>query len=307
MAVILDPYKGTGQVPGGTNIQNPVNKRGIGVSFPTQPQIVFGQTPFRPSIKQPDSAEASGQSDPSTAASPLEIFSSFRNELGQAPQVQAPSILKAAGEGAFGDLNPVRIDLPERPEELRGRGQGYYDAEKQRRTQELRDQFFSPFGELNRVSSEAVGKGILDSGVGKKFVQDLAINPFLQAFSGIQRDVAQEQMEERAQLEQLNAQRLDNYATNLLTAQGMNADQVNQTRDFLGALAQADSTNATTAAIANAKIGVELDNIAASLTESTFSTLTSAEIQAVQQRINSIMQALDIQDEFFNTGFTLTG
>lgn len=209
-----------------------------------------------------------------------ELLPYYREQLGTPTTIQPESLYDK-----FSGTKAATVSMPGKPTLVQGLGQDYFTAERERRKEALRNEFMSPFGKIPTVMSEASGKGLLGSGVGRKYVQELAINPFAQAYAGMERDVAQEQMQERSRVEEANAKLMSDYADRLLQAEGINVESKNKIMNNLMNLAQTDSTNAINAEIANNETMFNYNNLASKLASEEAKYLNDYQLKILEMEV----------------------
>lgn len=126
---------------------------------------------------------------PGQAASPtqpgvLELFNTYKNSF-KAPSVNAPA--------------------PMQYRAVAGPGQSYYDQQKESIKEGLRRDFFGPLGRVQQTVSGESAAGRLGSGVGKRIIEETAMNPFAQAITAADRDVNIQQGADMQRIAELNA------------------------------------------------------------------------------------------------------
>lgn len=202
---------------------------------------------------------------PALPVSPIEGYSSIKQSLGTPNQIDVPSVL-----GMFKDQQPTYV---------KGLGNDYFQSERDRRKEELRNEFFGATGVLNQRAYEESGSGRLGSGVGKRMIEATVTNPFMQSYTGIDRDVAQQQAQEIARVDEVNAKLGNDY------------------RSFLGNLAQSDTGNYLQAQIANNEIQMQLDDLAARLGSDYAKQMNEYELQSYANYIDLLKAQID-QDNY---------
>lgn len=130
------------------------------------------------------------------------------------------------------------------PQDVAGKGEDYYTSMRDQLKEALRREYFGPLGTVQQTVSGESAAGRLDSGVGKRIIEEAAIRPFNDSYLNIERQVFQMQAEEEAQLRQFNA------------------DQRNQFTGLLGTLSAKDSENEMQRNIANTQIAMDMNKLA---------------------------------------------
>lgn len=211
----------------------------------------------------------------------------------------APSLISRQSVfDKFSGLGVPQVGLPTGPQQISGLGNDFFNAERERRKESLREEFFGATGILQQKASEESGAGRLGSGVGRRILESTVTNPFAQAFTGIDRDVGQQQAQEAARVEEFNAQSLDTFADRTLKAQGINVGAQGEMRDFLGRLAQTDSSDDVQAAIANNEINFEIDQLISELSQAESGNLNTFQIELIKAKIDKIFKSEQIKQEW---------
>lgn len=224
--------------------------------------------PFNPTSSAPGGTTgsiSSGSYQPAVPVSPIEGYTAIKQSLGTPNRIDVPSVF-----GMFKD---------QQPQFVKGLGSDYFQSERERRKQELRDEYFGPTGILNQRAYEESGAGRLGSGVGKRLLEATVTNPFAQAYTGIDRDVGQLQQQEMARVEETNAKLGNDYRT------------------FLGNLAQSDTGNYLQAQIANNEIQMQLDDLSARLGSDYAKQMNDYELQSYANYIDMLKAQIE-QDNY---------
>jgi hypothetical protein len=229
------------------------------------------QTVNNPFASAPTTSLTTALPPPTTPASPLEGFTDIRNSLGAPTQLVVPSIYE--------------LFASKQPQMITGLGESYFQAERDRRKNALREEFFGPTGVLNQRAYLESGQGRLGSGVGQRLLESTVTNPFTQRYTEIDNMVAQEQLQEQARVDQINTEISNSYNT------------------FLGNLAASDSGNYLQAQIANNEINLQLDELAAKLSSDWASQLNDYELQSYESYLDLLAQQL--QQDQWNQEFQL--
>jgi hypothetical protein len=228
------------------------------------------------------SYETAGTFDNPYNPKPRNQFNKFDN-LAQPPNMQGPVnpfdgyeyIKDKIDVPAPVQYNPVANQFAnQRPQQIQGLGQDFFQQERDRRRDDLRKEFFGPQGVLSQASYGESAAGRLGSGVGKRVLENTVSNPFAQAFTGIDRDVGQQQMQEQARVQELNSQIQNDYTK------------------FLGNLSQTDSSNALNASIANKEIETQINELAARMSTDWAKNLNDYELKAYENYIDLLREQL---------------
>lgn len=205
------------------------------------------------------------QQQPTTPVSPIEGYSAIKSSLGTPNKIDVPSVFNM-----FKDKGP---------EKVQGLDPGYFQTERDRRRNDLREEFFGPSGLLNKTAYDESGAGRLGSGVSKRIIENTVTNPFTQRFTEIDSDIAQEQWKEQARVQETNAKLSSDY------------------NNFLGNLASADSGNYLQAQIANNEIQMSLDDLAARLGSDYAKQMNDYELEAYSNYIDMVKAQME-QNQF---------
>ena len=195
-----------------------------------------------------------------------------------------------------------QVSMPDKPGALSPLSEDYYTAKKNQFMNELKDAYYGKGGVLSNTAYEESAAGRLGSGVGKRNIMSDVTNPFLGEATKFSLGLEQERAQNVMETEKINAQRMDNYAARKLEAEGFNANQINQTRDWLSKINMADSTNTLNAGIANAEIKQTFENLMATLSSSEAGRLSDFDLKFIEDKMNAYWKALELKDQGIRTG-----
>jgi len=174
----------------------------------------------------------------STKPSPATDFSSqfdqISNALGQAPEI---------------GYNPIAQDFAKAyaPSPIKGVGDEFFTSQREGLKEKLRQEFFGQTGTAQQSASNESASGRLGSGVGQRILEETVARPFMEASNQIDRGVMEGMLQERARVE------------------GFNAEQYGKFTNLLATMQAADSSNALTAATANAQLKSQYTDLAGRL------------------------------------------
>lgn len=243
------------------------NKPTRTASLTTGGATSFSQQPrgdiLRPTV---DTSQPAPMAQPPQGQQPSYLGAAFQNmktSLGNLPRVEYTPAAASVG-AQFANQKPIQ-----------GLSNNYFQNMRTTMRDNLNKEMFGALGTAQDVASREGAAGRLDSGVGKRVLQNTVTDPYASGLVDIDTQIMQKQMEEAARVE------------------GANTQQEQFRQQLMADIYKTDSANAMEASQANMNLAAKFSEIASDMAKYESGQISEQEMFNKKMEFDSIVAEIE--------------